>query len=262
MRRSIFLLFAASLIAGGCSNTDDPNDLPDGGGDVQIFVDGLPACDPTADWDQDGIPNGEEGCLYGLDSDHDGTPDWQDFDADGDGIPDIKEAGKKGQCIGKKKDQWPCDSDGDGLPDYLDIDSDGDTVLDKDEDTNGDGLLGCCLIECGKPDEAAQKDHCILNDDGCGGKQKCVSGKCTPPVDFSCSNGETNPKLKDTFGTGRFDNEGGSFICRDATEDKPQGRKAVQKRKSTDPEDKTIGKFSGDWHVALEMSAKYGDMKL
>ncbi|MCK5796725.1 MAG: hypothetical protein KAI47_06060, partial [Deltaproteobacteria bacterium] len=263
MRRFLVLFMAAGFIVAGCTDTSDPNDLPDGGaGDFQTFVDGLPACDPTADWDNDGIANGEEGCLYGRDSDHDGTPDWQDFDSDGDGIPDTIEAGKKGQCVGKKKDRWPCDSDGDGLPDYLDIDSDGDTVLDKDEDANGDGFLGCCIVDCGKPDKTAQEKTCILNADGCGGKQKCVSGKCTPPIDFSCSNGETSPKLKDTFGDSKFDNERGSFICRDATEDKPQGRKAVQKRRSTDPEDKTIGKFSGDWHVALEMSAKYGDMKL
>jgi hypothetical protein len=264
MRRSLLFALVAVFIA-GCSNTDDPIVTPDGGEvDVTVFVDGAPACDPTADYDDDKILNGEEGCLYGRDSDSDGVPDWQDFDSDGDTIPDSVEAGEKGKCLGKAKDKWPCDSDGDGVPDYLDIDSDGDSVLDKDEDANGDGLLGCCIVECNKPQGAQittdKNPGCILNKDGCGGDQKCVSGKCTPPVDFSCSNGETNPRLKDTFGDGKFDNERGSFICRDATEDKPQGRKAVQKRKSTDP--KADPNKSGDWHVALEMSAKYGDIKI
>jgi hypothetical protein len=264
MRRSLLFALAAVFIA-GCSNTDDPIAAPDGGAlDVTIFVDGAPACDPTLDSDGDGILNGEEGCLFGRDSDSDGVADWEDFDSDGDTIPDSVEAGEKGKCVGKAKDKWPCDSDGDGVPDYLDIDSDGDSVLDKDEDTNGDGLLGCCIVECNKPQGAQipTKDNpgCILNKDGCGGDQKCVSGKCTPPVDFSCSNGETNPRLKDTFGDGKFDNERGSFICRDATEDKPQGRKAVQKRRSSDPTQDPDK--SGDWHVALEMSAKYGDIKL
>ncbi|PID38237.1 MAG: hypothetical protein CSA65_01725 [Proteobacteria bacterium] len=248
----------AAVFIAGCSNTDDPG-VGDGGKiDVTTFLDGALACDPNKDYDGDGILNGEEGCLYGRDSDTDGNPDWQDFDSDGDGISDAIEAGTKGKCKGKAKEKWPCDSDGDGVPDYLDIDSDGDRVLDNDEDTNGDGLLGCCLVECGKPSES-QKGTCILNAEGCGGGQTCINGKCTPPVDFSCSNGETSPTLKDTFGDGRFDNERGSFICRDATEEKP-GRKAVMERKSANP--KPDPNKSGDWHLALELSAKYGDITI
>ena len=267
MRRSWVLILVAAVFAVGCSNTDDPTVVPDGGpiADQALFVDGTIRCaDPAGDKDGDGIPNGEEGCLTGRDSDGDGVPDWEDFDSDGDGINDSIEAGTKGACKGKIKDKWPCDSDGDGLPDYLDIDADGDGVLDKNEDVNGDGLLGCCLAVCGKPEggqkpDAQGKGGCILNAEGCGSGQKCVSGKCTPPVDFQCSNGETDPRLKDTFGDGKYDNERGSFICRDATEDNPQGRKQVQKRKSTDPVTDTK---SGDWHVALEINAKYNELQI
>ena len=47
-----------------------------------------------------------------------------------------------------------------------------------------------------------------------------------------------------TFGDGKLDNERGTFICRDATEDKPQGRKPVLYKKSE--------AAKGDWHLALE----------
>ena len=73
----------------------------------------------------------------------------------------------------------------------------------------------------------------MLTTDGCGPGQECESGKCTPAVGFKCSNGETNPSNKDTFGDGKLDNERGTFICRDATEDKPQGRKADQQALQT-----------------------------
>ncbi|MEJ2660682.1 MAG: hypothetical protein P8Z73_08170, partial [Desulfobacteraceae bacterium] len=68
-----------------------------------------------------------------LDTDSDGTPDYQDTDDDGDGISDIEEGSG--------------DTDGDGTPDSLDIESDGDGVVDAVEnaaqnngDGNGDGI--------------------------------------------------------------------------------------------------------------------------
>ena len=266
MRRGRGLLIVSVMILVGCTNTNDTTPLFDaGGGESAVFVDGGDRCaDPNGDADGDGITNGEEGCLSGRDSDGDGVPDWRDIDSDADGIPDAIEKGVKGACRGKNKTTWPCDSDDDGVPDYLDIDADGDGVLDENEDANGDGLVGCCLTECGQPKGAQVPDQygvggCILNAEGCGLGQKCVSGLCTPPIDFGCSDGETDPRLKDTFNDGRFDNERGTFICRDATEDKPQGRKQVQKRKTSDP--KTDPK-SGDWHVALEMSAKYNELDI
>jgi len=77
------------------------------------------------DWDDDGIPDEEEGSG---DSDGDGTPDYQDDDSDNDGIPDATEG--------------EGDSDGDGTPDYLDDDSDDDGIPDATEgsvDSDGDG---------------------------------------------------------------------------------------------------------------------------
>jgi hypothetical protein len=244
-----------SLIVAGCASKDTV--FSDGGSDIK-FTEGGTVCQAgEGDDDGDGILDGDEGCFSGRDTDNDKIPDWQDFDSDNDGIPDSVEKGAKdggGKCVGAKpgKDAWPCDSDGDGTPDYLDVDSDNDTVLDKDEDPTGDGLLGCCLTTCGKPDDKYQKGSCILTADGCGSGQKCESGKCTPTIDFHCSNGETSPKLKDSFGDGKLDNERGTFICRDATEDKPKGRKTVQLRKST----------AGDWHVALEKTGLYGELAI
>ena len=88
------------------------------------------------DVDEDGIPNGVEGCE---DLDRDSLPNCMDPDSDGDGISD------KEECP-----QQPCkDTDGDDLPDFLDKDSDNDGLFDKKEkeygtdpynnDTDGDG---------------------------------------------------------------------------------------------------------------------------
>ena len=257
--RSLKLLFSMGLAIAmvGCTDVGGDFEAKDGGGgnpDSFIFSDAGDVCsDPTGDYDGDGITNAQEGCLSGRDSDGDKVPDWQDFDSDGDKIPDSTEKGTKdatGKCAGAKagKDSWPCDTDGDGVPDYLDKDADGDGLEDGAEDNNYDGLLGCCLKTCNAPDAKWQKSNCILTTDGCGSGQKCVNKTCTPSAAFKCSEGETAPLKKDTFGDGKLDNERGTFICRDATEDKPQGRKPVQLRKDT----------AGDWHIAIEKFAKYG----
>ena len=260
--RNPIIAIGLAVIMAGCTDVDgDFQDPADGGGispDSVVFSDAGDICsDPTGDYDGDGISNALEGCLTGRDSDGDKIPDWQDFDSDGDKVPDAVEKGAKdssGKCAGAKppKDKWPCDTDGDGVPDYLDKDADGDGLQDGNEDANFDGLLGCCLKECNKPDVKWQKTNCKLTKDGCGAGQKCVNKKCTPSAAFKCSEGETAPLKKDTFGDGKLDNERGTFICRDATEDKPQGRKAVQLRKDT----------TGDWHIAIEKFAKYGAMKI
>ncbi len=249
------MLVAALTV--GCATTDDEKQDVGAAADSAVWLEGGAGCtNPKADYDGDGLSNGQEGCNLGRDSDNDKTPDWQDSDSDNDKVPDSVEAGKKtssGTCEGapKGKDGWPCDSDGDKVPDYLDLDSDGDTVKDGEEDVNGDGLLGCCLTTCNKPGSSAQQ-KCKLNKEGCGGGQKCTSGKCLPAASFLCSEGETSPKKKDTFGDGLLDGKRGSFICRDATEDKPQGRKPVLLR-----QDK-----KGDWHLALETHAKYGPVTI
>lgn len=227
-----------------------------------------PCDDTTADDDGDGISNGLEGCVFGRDTDNNRTPDWKDPDADGDGILDKVEAGKKtadGLCESTGL-SWPCDTDKDGFPDYIDIDSDGDGIDDADEDSNGDGVLGCCIIECGKTLTAAQEKGCILTkvgdkvdgtplvkgEEGCGPGQICKQGKCTPSISFGCSNGETNPLAQDTFGDGKLDGERGTFICREAREDRPEGRKKVQRDKNQD----------GDWHVAFEDGASYKELQI
>jgi hypothetical protein len=83
----------------------------------------------ASDQDGDDIPDVVEGPV---DSDNDGTPDWQEVDSDGDGIPDAIEVGD---------DPYnPVDTDGDGRPDYQDPDSDNDGIPDSkeyDADENG-----------------------------------------------------------------------------------------------------------------------------
>ena len=258
MRLQIFtMVLALSLAAFGCTDPVDDTDY-DGGtsptADTSQWSDASSVCkDPKGDWDGDKLTNGDEGCLSGRDTDSDKVPDWQDLDSDGDKIPDNVEAGTKdanGKCKGAKagQDRYPCDTDNDKVPDYLDVDSDGDGLKDGIEDENGDGMLGCCLVTCKKPDIKWQQANCKLTTDGCGQGQKCVSGSCSPAFAFKCSEGETSSKKKDTFDDGKLDNERGTFICRDATEDKPQGRKPVQIRYDN----------NGDWRVAIEKSAKYG----
>ena len=63
-----------------------------------------------------------------LDTDEDGTPNFQDPDDDGDGVPTVDELDCEGGA--------PCDQDGDGILDYLDrYDQDGDAA-----DPDADGL--------------------------------------------------------------------------------------------------------------------------
>ena len=259
--RILVFLTISTLALGACVDPYEQKNGYDDGGQPdkhQGWKEAAQSCtNPGADYDGDGLTNGEEGCLYNLDTDGDKTPDWQDFDSDGDKIPDSIEAGTKtsgGKCKGAKpgKDKYPCDTDGDKVPDYQDKDSDGDGLADGAEDANGDGLLGCCLTDCGKPDTTWQLKNCILTKDKCGSGQKCKGGKCVPAVGFGCSEGETSAKKKDTFGDGKLDIERGTFICRDATEDKPQGRKPVQLRTNK----------AGDWHIAIEKGAKYGAMTI
>jgi hypothetical protein len=250
----LLLIVIALFLAASCAGDEFEKEKNGGPTDASFESGGAICSDPAGDEDNDGIANGDEGCLTGRDSDHDKIPDWQDFDSDDDGIYDDKERGDRdanGMCKSKPESTWPCDSDGDGVPDFLDVDSDGDGLLDADEDFNGDGLLGCCMIQCNNPADT-QKEDCIFTDDGCGPGQSCESGTCAPAYTFECSNGETNPTRKDTFGDGKLDNERGTFICRDATEDKPQGRKMVMLRKNE----------TGDWHIALEMKAAHNDLNI
>ena len=172
-------------------------------------------CDPWGDDDNDTILNRDEGCMYGeygVDTDGDGLADYADADSDGDGIPDELEAGDA------DPNSPPGDSDGDGIPDFRDRDSDNDGVLDSDEDRNGDGRVGDCVTDCDPTGQGAT----------CAAGQFCLAtGKCDPPVSFQCAQGETDPTNPDTDGDGIPDGEEGSFVCNQATEDHPLGRKPV-----------------------------------
>ena len=113
-----------------------------GNGDKDTNGDGK--IDDTTDTDNDGVVDAVDidngGTAYNeIDTNNDGTPDYQDFDSDGDGIPDSIEAGPNPSN--------PVDSDDDGVPDYQDIDSDNDGITDSEEDlvstgtdTDGDGV--------------------------------------------------------------------------------------------------------------------------
>lgn len=174
-----------------------------------------PDCVLLNDDDNDTILNRDEGCRYNTDSDEDGVPDYMDNDSDGDGIADSLEAGDNNpQTV-------PVDTDGDGLPDFRDPDSDNDGVLDRDEDRNGDGVVGRCKASCvfGSAEPAEQ----------CGPGQYCLGvGVCDPPYTFQCANGETDRLNPDTDGDGVLDGQEGTFVCNPATEDNPLGRKSVK----------------------------------
>jgi hypothetical protein len=118
---------AIVLALAGCSPTR-PVGTRDGGEDGGAIE--LP------DADGDGIGDEWEGARDGVDTDGDGTPDYQDSDSDGDGIPDSVE-GNTNRTTGE-----PADSDGDGTYDFRDLDSDDNGILDADElddDIDGDG---------------------------------------------------------------------------------------------------------------------------
>jgi hypothetical protein len=98
--------------------------------------------DGSGDVDGDGISDADEGRADGVDTDHDGIPDYRDLDSDGDGILDSVEAGDHDLSTPAM------DTDGDGVPDFRDTDADGDGILDSDEldphfqvvDTDLDGV--------------------------------------------------------------------------------------------------------------------------
>ena len=107
----------------------------------------------TTDYDCDGIPNTTEGTV---DTDGDGTPDWQDTDSDNDGIldstegtvdtdndgtPDFRDTDSDNDGISDAI-EGTVDTDNDGTPDFRDLDSDNDGISDVTEgnvDTDGDG---------------------------------------------------------------------------------------------------------------------------
>jgi len=93
---------------------------------------------PSADdADGDSISDADEGRSERVDTDGDGTPDFEDDDSDGDGIPDYREAGDLDPRTP------PRDADGDGIPDFRDLDSDDNErtdTLDGVDDPDNDGV--------------------------------------------------------------------------------------------------------------------------
>ena len=129
---------------------DDEDGIPDAiekGDDpanpVDTDGDGTPDFQDT-DSDNDDIPDHDEAGAdpnEPVDSDNDGTPDYADTDSDNDGISDTQEAGSDLAN--------PVDTDGDSTPDFQETDSDGDGLSDTQEsgddagnpvDTDGDGV--------------------------------------------------------------------------------------------------------------------------
>ncbi len=196
------MLLLLGLLCSGCGGNTGPGNNTNGNSN---------ACDPNGDEDGDGIRNYDEGCASSTDSDNDGVPDFQDLDSDNDGVPDEIEAGDSAL------NTPPSDFDGDGVADFRDGDSDNDGVRDGDEDRNGDGVLGLCLIRC---------EYGVTP---CGPGQTCqTDGTCSPGVTFLCADGETDRLSPDTDADGLTDGLEGTRVCNAQGESNPEGREELQ----------------------------------
>ena len=129
--------------------TEDDNDGVDP-------IDESGGIDPTADADNDGIPNYQDHNNNGsgvtpscLDENGDGICDTLEkiFDTDGDGIPNYKDQDDDNDNIltsvelpnNIPDNDDPRDTDEDGIPDYLEEDDDNDGILTRNEDADRNG---------------------------------------------------------------------------------------------------------------------------
>ena len=119
-----FLVVLTSLAGLGCTqgNERPGRDGGVGGPDAAPI---MRRCDSTTDADSDGLYDDFEGGPT-IDTDRDGTPDFQDTDSDNDGIDDAVESGALGGCLARNSDDDP-------LPDYVDNDADNDGLSDREE---------------------------------------------------------------------------------------------------------------------------------
>jgi hypothetical protein len=119
--KSLAVTLSLPLLVWSCGPQDGGGRNNGGTGGTNGGGDGGMGCfTHPADTDGDGISDKDEGAFENppRDTDHDGTPDFQDQDSDGDGIPDSIEGRNSSPCTP------PVDSDGDGKPDFRDLDSD------------------------------------------------------------------------------------------------------------------------------------------
>ncbi|MDY0000855.1 MAG: VWA domain-containing protein [Polyangia bacterium] len=170
--RILLLKLAALLGLAACGPSDSGTP---GNGNNNNNNNTVQAC--VSDADGDGICDEHEGRAQNVDTDGDGTPDYQDLDSDGDGIADSVERGNVAPG------SPPVDSDGDAIPDFRDLDSDQNGIPD-----NMDGM--------GDQDQDSIPDFADLDDDGDGiadAKELQES-----PFDPPDSDGDGVPDYKDT----------------------------------------------------------------
>ncbi len=149
---SACLFIIPALAACGPTATGDGDDNADAG------IDGP----PPDDADGDGISDDDEGYRDAVDTDADGTPDFQDLDSDADtiadrdellrdpdqdDIPAFRDLDSDGDCRLDAVEAGdadlltpPINTDGDPGADFLDTDSDNDGLLDSAEDADCDGV--------------------------------------------------------------------------------------------------------------------------
>ncbi|MEW7280177.1 gliding motility-associated C-terminal domain-containing protein [Aquimarina sp. 2201CG1-2-11] len=97
-----------------------------------------------------------------MDSDEDGTSDFQDIDDDGDGVYTINEdVNIDGSPVGD-------DSDEDGIPNYLDTDDDGDGISTEEENPNNDADGDPFTGDTQDTDGDGIADYLDTDDDGDG----------------------------------------------------------------------------------------------
>lgn len=130
------------------------------------------------DSDDDGVPDGEEGCddppscasdAWKGDIDNDGLANGADPDADGDGLFDGTEGGYGCGAPDTDLSKMSCVPDGDGgmtKTEMLDADTDNGGVSDGGEDLNKDGVFD--PVE-GEGDPLNPSDDTVLPTGGAGG---------------------------------------------------------------------------------------------